>query len=177
MDPAFLVWIPPLDETGEILPESNEELHEMENIRPKGYIDPGSNKESPEEEVLIPKMKMRSVSESTLKGSPILRAKNRKVQPLVFDDIDNRYRSEVVPLVHNTKNISIQLQEFPKKLLTASKYSLADMEKETKVEKSPSLCGDYLAGIKFADDEEEDLPGNQCNIDRSYQDLNVISSS
>lgn len=120
---------------------------------------------------------MRSVSESTLKGSPILRAKNRKVQPLVFDDIDNRYRSEVVPLVHNNRNVSIQLQEFPKKLLTASKYSLADMEKETKVEKSPSLCGDYLAGIKYADDEEEDLTENQCNIGRSYQDLNVISSS
>lgn len=178
MDPAFLVWIPPLDESGEILPESTEELHEMTNIRPKVYIDPGSNKESPEEEeVLIPKIKARSVSESTLKGSPILKAKNRRVQPLVFDDTDNRYKSEVVPLVHNHKNVSIQMQEFPKRLITASKYSLTEMEKETKVEKSPSLCGDYLAGIKFADDEDEDLAENQCNIDRSYQDLNIISSS
>lgn len=178
MDPAFLVWIPPLDESGEILTESNEEYHEMENIQPKIYIDPGSNRESPDEqEVLIPKLKARSVSESTLKGSPIMRAKNRRVQPMVFDDTDNRYKSEVVPLVHSNKSFSIQLQEFPKKLLTASKYSLADMEKETKVEKSPSLCGDFLAGIKFADDEEEDLADNQCNIDRSYQDLNIISSS
>lgn len=178
MDPAFLVWIPPLDETGEILGENSEEFHEMEHIQPKIFVDPGSNKESPEEEdVLLPKIKSRSVSESTLKGSPIMRTKNRKVQPMVFDDTDNRYKSEVVPLVHNSKNISIQLQEFPKKFLTASKYSLAEMEKETKVEKSPSLCGDYLAGIKFADDEEEDLAENQCNIDRSYQDLNIISSS
>lgn len=178
MDPAFLVWIPPLDETGEILGENGEEYHEMEHLHPKIYIDPGSNKESPDEEdVLLPKIKSRSVSESTLKGSPILRAKNRRVLPMVFDDTDNRYKSEVVPLVHNSKNISIQLQEFPKKLLTASKYSLAEMEKETKVEKSPSLCGDYLSGIKFADDEEEDLAENQCNIDRSYQDLNIISSS
>lgn len=177
MDPAFLVWIPPLDESGEILPENSQEYVAMEEIRPKVYIDPGSNKESPEEEILIPKIKMRSVSESTLKGSPVLRAKNRRVQPLVFDDTDNRYKSEVVPLVHNKKTISIQLHEFPKKRLSASKYSLAEMEKETKVEKSPSLCGEFLAGIKFADDEEEDLAENQCNIDRSYQDLNIISSS
>lgn len=176
MDPAFLVWIPPLDETGEILTENEGEYHEMENFQPHIYVDPGSNKESPEEEVLIPKIKMRSVSESTLKGSPILKAKNRRIQPFVFDDTDNRYKSEVVPLVHNNKNISIQLHEFPKKLLTASKYSLAEMEKETKVEKSPSLSGDYLSGIKFADDEEEDL-STQCNIERSYQDVNIITSS
>lgn len=175
MDPAFLVWIPPLDESGEILTEVDGEYHEMENIQRHIYVDPGSNKESPEEEVLIPKIKMRSISESTLKGSPILKAKNRRVQPMVFED--NRYKSEVVPLVHNNRNISIQLQEFPKKLLTASKYSLAEMEKETKVEKSPSLSGDYLSGIKYADDEEEDLSTIQCNIDRSYHDMNIISSS
>lgn len=45
MDPAFLVWIPPLDEDGEILP-----VNEV-------YIDPGSNQESPDEkEVLLPKV-------------------------------------------------------------------------------------------------------------------------
>lgn len=51
MDPAFLVWIPPLDETGEILQES----YPMHDIRSKQHIDPGSNTESPEEEILLPK--------------------------------------------------------------------------------------------------------------------------
>lgn len=38
MDPAFLVWIPPLDESGEILPMEGGDNFEMEDIRPKVYI-------------------------------------------------------------------------------------------------------------------------------------------
>lgn len=47
MDPAYLVWIPPLDECGEILPD--------DIPKPEQYVDPGSNTESPEAEVLLPK--------------------------------------------------------------------------------------------------------------------------
>ncbi|KAG5867028.1 hypothetical protein JTB14_029712 [Gonioctena quinquepunctata] len=179
MDPAFLVWIPPLDETGEILPEDERECHEMEDIRPHVYIDPGSNKESPEEEMLLPKLRTRSVSESTSKCSPILNSKNRRVHPLLTreNEIDNKFIHEVEPLV-NAKAVAIQMHEFPKRLRTSPKCPKKDMEKETKVEKSPSLEGEYLDDIKFADDEEEeDLPGNQCNIGLSYQDSNIISSS
>lgn len=184
MDPAFLVWIPPLDETGEILPEEDREYHEMEDIRPKVYIDPGSNKESPEEELLLPKSRKRSlsdISDSNSKCTPIFRAKNKKVHPLIVkestDKIDNKFISEVQPLVHQPKTVSIQMHEFPKKLRMSPKLLRKDMEKETKVEKSPSLDGNFLDGIKFADEEEEDLNENECNIDVSYQDSNILSSS
>nr|XP_023026776.1 uncharacterized protein LOC111514755 [Leptinotarsa decemlineata] len=179
MDPAFLVWIPPLDESGEILPDDKGEFHEMEDIRPQVYIDPGSNKESPEEETLLPKLRSRSLSESTSKSSPILNARNKRVHPLLTqdNDVDNKFIHEVEPLV-NSKVVTIQLHEFPKKLRTSPKSSNRDMEKETKVEKSPSLEGEYLEDIKFADDEEEeDLSGTQCNIGISYQDSNILSSS
>lgn len=86
MDPAFLVWIPPLDEMGEILPSEEAECHEMTDIRPKVYIDPGSNKESPEEETLLPKPRRRSVSESTAACSPLSKKKNKKVYPLVHGE-------------------------------------------------------------------------------------------
>lgn len=183
MDPAFLVWIPPLDESGEILPDEEQEYHEMEDIRPKVYIDPGSNKESPEEEMLLPKSRKRSLSDigdDTPKSSPILRAKNKKVHPLIVkesnDKIDNKFISEVQPLVHQPKTVSIQMHEFPKKLRMSPKLR-KDMEKETKVEKSPSLDSDYLDGIKFADEEDEDLNENECNIDVPYQNSNILSSS
>lgn len=54
MDPAFLVWIPPLDDDGEILPEEQQrELYE--DLKPKHFVDPGSNQESPEQELTVPK--------------------------------------------------------------------------------------------------------------------------
>ncbi|XP_060524261.1 uncharacterized protein LOC132700756 isoform X2 [Cylas formicarius] len=170
MDPAFLVWIPPLDESGEILPPEDQEYHELEDIAPKVYIDPGSNKESPEEESLLPKS--RTVNE----------AKTKVVYPLVHgtkrnrEVIDNRYLNEAEPLVNN-KIVEIQLHEFPKKLRT-QKLSKMDMEKETEVQKSPSIDEDE---IRFADDDDEDdldLNEMQCNNENvSYQDSNVLSSS
>nr|CAI5867988.1 unnamed protein product [Callosobruchus analis] len=154
MDPAFLVWIPPLDESGEILPEEGQEYHEMQDIRPKLYIDPGSNKESPEQEMLLPK----SESNSKIKVAP---SENRY-------GVDNRLISEVEPLVHKSRDGTIQ--EFHRK----QKISRKDSEKETKVEKSPSLEGsEYLDDIRYADDEDDD----QCNNDVSYQDSNILSSS
>lgn len=86
MDPAFLVWIPPLDESGEILPCDEEmESHEMTDIRPKVYVDPGSNKESPEEETLLQKCRGRSISDSNdlQTPSPVVNRKIKKVYPLV----------------------------------------------------------------------------------------------
>ncbi|KAJ8961826.1 hypothetical protein NQ318_021441 [Aromia moschata] len=160
MDPAFLVWIPPLDESGEILPEEGQEYHEMQDIRPKVYIDPGSNKESPEEEMLLPKPRKRSLSDDTPKSSPRAEAEEQE---------------DPSPRLH--KPVTIQMHDFPKKLRSLPKLAKMDMEKETKVEKSPSFDGDLLDDIKFADEEDEDLDGNQCNIDVSYQDSNILSSS
>lgn len=131
MDPAFLVWIPPLDEHGEILP--SEELQ----LQPKVYIDPGSNRESPDEkEVLLPKI------------------------------------SDSEKLVLAEKELSVASMQFPINKRGGSKLS-QEMEKETKVEKSPSY-----EEIKYADeeDDEKDVTDGQCNIE-AYQDSNILSSS
>ncbi|XP_050312720.1 uncharacterized protein LOC126747859 isoform X1 [Anthonomus grandis grandis] len=144
MDPAFLVWIPPLDESGEILPEAEESL-EMTDIRPKVFIDPGSNKESPEEETLLPqsKLRRRSVSESTT--SPLSKKRVRKVvHPLVHGPtLDNRYKTDHPPPRMETKK-SIKLAKETRRSLSP------DVEKETKVEKSRGVDE-----IRFADDDEE----------------------
>ncbi|XP_076253063.1 thrombospondin-1 like protein golden goal isoform X3 [Rhynchophorus ferrugineus] len=170
MDPAFLVWIPPLDETGEILPLEGHECHEMTDIRPRVYIDPGSNKESPEEETLLPKPRRRSISEcSSICSSN--RKKTKVVYPLVHglnnsgsNHIDNKYINESEPLKTN-KQVTIPLHEFPKKIRRIRQ----DMEKETKVEKSPSVDSNAIDEIRFADDEDNDLDINEiersCNVE------------
>ncbi|KAI4458479.1 spermadhesin cub domain superfamily [Holotrichia oblita] len=161
MDPAFLVWIPPLDDAGEILPKDQE-------ARTKEYMDPKN--ESPEQEVLLPKMRSSSISEST-KSTPLLNKLPRKVYPLVdIKSISNDSLSfEKTPLVRSDpKVVSIQLQEFTKVKLGSPVR--VHREKETKVEKSPCAS---LDEIKFADeDEDTDV---QCNI--PYQDSNMLSSS
>ncbi|CAH0553889.1 unnamed protein product [Brassicogethes aeneus] len=164
MDPAFLVWIPPLDESGEILPEDVE----MGDITPKVYVDPGSNQESPEEEMLLPKNRLVT----TPKSSPLMRAKNKKVHPYT----ENKEKYENLPLMTDNKH-SVQVHEMPKGKLNSNTNSIKDMEKETKVEKSPSLNSNILDEIKFADDDDDDYYENQCNIEVSYQDSNIISSS
>ncbi|XP_068909443.1 uncharacterized protein gogo isoform X3 [Tenebrio molitor] len=164
MDPAFLVWIPPLDEDGEILPSE-------EDLKPKVYIDPGSNKESPEEEMLLPKVD--KTADATPKASPILK-KNKKVHPFVESEAKERE-----PLLNKTV-VTIQLHELPRNKRCSSTSKLIDeMEKETKVEKSPSVDSNILDEIKFADDDddEKDLTENQCNIELSYHDSNILSSS
>ncbi|XP_015837696.1 uncharacterized protein gogo isoform X3 [Tribolium castaneum] len=164
MDPAFLVWIPPLDEDGEILP-SDEEL------KPRVYIDPGSNKESPEEEMLLPKSEKRI--EITPKDSPILK-KSKKVHALIEEEVKERE-----PLLNKTV-VTIQLHELPKNKRSSSTSKLLDeMEKETKVEKSPCLDKDILEEIKYADedDDEKEPTESQCNIELSYHDSNILSSS
>uniref|UniRef100_A0AAR5QDQ7 Uncharacterized protein n=1 Tax=Dendroctonus ponderosae TaxID=77166 RepID=A0AAR5QDQ7_DENPD len=156
MDPAFLVWIPPLDESGEILPHIEVECHEMVDIRPKVYVNPGSNTESPEEESLVPKPRRRSVSESTATSSLMSKKKVKKVIPLVHGNVtqvDNKYLNEARHIIDNRK-VAIQMQEFPRKLRPIVPL---DMEKETKVEKSPSVNNSILDDIQFADDDEEEL--------------------
>ena len=167
MDPAFLVWIPPLDETGEILPEETD-------IRPKRYIDPGSNQESPEEEALLRKTRSPSISESS-KSTLLLNKLPRKIYPLVdIKSISNDsiyYERTSFPRHESAKVVSIQLHEFPK--LQFDCLAKVHKEKETSVEKCPR-DGCHFEDIKFADDDDE-AAENLCN--KSYQDSNIISSS
>lgn len=187
MDPAFLVWIPPLDDSGEILKDIDEVVPSYEDIQPQQYIDPGSNKESPEEELLLPKRR-RSLGDSTPKSSPLINQRRKKIHPLVEDNNkanSNEVITERTPLVKDdlTKVVSIQLHEFPKGKLGLSLPNVGEIgEKETKVEKSPLIDNNILNEIKFADDDDDDEEGtirtdNQCNIELSYQDSNILSSS
>lgn len=181
MDPAYLVWIPPLDD-----------LSEIDDIRPKQYIDPGSNQESPEDELLIPKIRRKSISEITTvdkaesrKSSPeeerllprrrksIERIGVEKLKLCVSDSLSDR---SISPIVVRKRNECIQLDEFPKKLGANSPARVhKPSEKETEVEKSPSY--DVMDDIKFADDEgDEEVVDNECNKS-SYQDSNIILSN
>ncbi|KAF2884467.1 hypothetical protein ILUMI_21705, partial [Ignelater luminosus] len=117
MDPAFLVWIPPLDESGEILKDIDEVVPSYEDIQPQHYIDPGSNKESPEEELLLPKRR-RSLGDSTPKSSPLINQRRKRIHPFIEDNkaSSNEIITERTPLVKDdlTNAVSIQLHEFPK---------------------------------------------------------------
>lgn len=171
MDPAFLVWIPPLDETGEILQDiDGGEYHEMD-ILPKQNVDPGSNTESPEEEMLLPKRALAQTDNKTLEDNKCILLENVK-------DI-----SETIPLMQGdtNKTVGVRTKEFPKlKTCEVALKARKGREKEIRVEKSPSTDSNY-DDIKFADDDDEETDAsasdNQCNIDVSYQDSNIISSS
>lgn len=67
--------------------------------------------------------------------------------------MDNKYINESEQLMDN-KKVTIQLHDFPRKLRP---FSPEDMEKETKVEKSPSVNNSILDEIRFADDDVEEL--------------------
>lgn len=181
MDPAYLVWIPPLDD-----------LSEIEDIRPKQYIDPGSNQESPEDEMLIPKIRRKSISEITVvdkldskKNSPeeekLLPKRRKSIEKMGMDKfkicIDALSDKSVSPIVlRRSKQDNIQLDEFPKKFGVNSPVRVhKPSEKETEVEKSPSY--DIMDDIKYVDDEcDEDIIENECNKN-SYQDSNIILSN
>lgn len=188
MDPQYLVWIPPLDESGEILQNLEKVPFEYEDIRPKQFIDPGSNQESPEEEILIPKPRRRSISEGNSKRSTLVLS--TKIHPLILDVTDGndmKIGKELSPLLKRVDPLkcAIPLHEFPKRLgLNSPAKVHRPSGKETRVEKSPSVKSyDDIDDIKFADDECDDVAldiGNgesrQCSK-KSYQDSNIMTSN
>lgn len=177
MDPAFLVWIPPLDESGEILPDVEKDYHEMEDILPKRHLDPGSNTESPEEEMLLPK-RQRKLTTATVPGVKLV---HRTAIDNKTDSESSKTDSEITPLISDDRkkrSVTIQLHEFPKGSIARQK-SGEENEKETKVEKSPVIDSNKMDDIKYADDDEDDIEtqGSQCNIELPYQDSNILSSN
>lgn len=175
MDPAFLVWIPPLDESGDILGDLD-----RNDILQKQDIDPGSNTESPEEETLLPKTKV--VADDNKLTFIQCGGSNRS--SVKRDNRDSDESVEKMGLVDNedaVKVISIQLHEFPKsmKKTGASVKTKMDKEKEMLGEKKSVVDSNKLDDIRFADEEEEEneRTDEQCNIDIAYQHSNVLSSS
>ncbi|XP_055696759.1 uncharacterized protein LOC129797908 isoform X1 [Phlebotomus papatasi] len=146
MDPAYLVWIPPLDQ-GNIIRELTEkddtpdrESPQYEEILPRHEnIDPGSNTETPDEE---------TPSLSNTKTTLMMRK---------------------IPGVPETSGI--QLQDFTKvrtakypqmagRLIPTRENREEEEEKETSVVKSPSNYFE-MDDIKFADDDHDH--DDDCN--------------
>lgn len=171
MDPAYLVWIPPLDD-----------LTEFEDIRPKQYIDPGSNQESPEDEMLIPKRR-KSVSEMMTEGSKrdkqkssrdeekMMPKRRKSLERLGMEKCRKNSRNEPLSISPLLLKRSLKKEEAEQKKLGVNSPVRVHKpsEKETEIEKSPSYDMD---DIKFADDDDE----FECNKN-SYQDSNIIISN
>lgn len=175
MDPAFLVWIPPLDESGEILKDIEETVSTYDETQLTQYADPGSNKESPEEELLLPKRR-KSLSEVTSKASPLINQRRKKIHPITGINKANSIDIEI----DQTSLIKEEpITAFVKQTLRKSLPEVGGdtVEKEIKVEKSP-VDSNILQNIKYADDDDDEcMTDSQCNIELSYQDSNIISSS
>lgn len=179
MDPAYLVWIPPLDD-----------LEEFEDIRPKQYVDPGSNKESPEEEMLMPKLRRKSIGELTTIDKSLLengsqegihqpkRRKSTEIISKIPRQLDKqeitKLSKEMVAILVTSKLEEDQSGKLKKKDLSPPAKVHKPCEKETEVEKSTSF--DNLDDIKFADDCDDDIVENVCNKN-SYQDSNIVISN
>lgn len=157
MDPAFLVWIPPIDESGNTILSDTET--EGEDILPMRLdLDPGSNKESPEEDDApkIPtKPPRRSLQSPTSKEKkPITSSSLNPREILAKINFLQRKVSEK-PSGASTENLESKTLECVK----PEEKRISVIEKETSVIKSPSdnKISEYyeLSDIKYADDEEE----------------------
>lgn len=163
MDPAFLVWIPPIDESGNILSDSENDGDEI--LRIHRDIDPGSNKESPEEDE-APKIPAKPPRKS-LKSPSTEDAKSiisSSLNPKEILSRINFLQRRVIekPCSGSVENLENKAMSYVKP--DVKRISL--IEKETSVIKSPSdsKISEYyeLSDIKFADDEEE--------LENSYRD-------
>lgn len=157
MDPAFLVWIPPIDDSGKILSDSE---NDCDDIMPRRRdIDPGSNKESPEEDeapripTKPPRKSLKSPSSDEAK--PIT---SRSLNPKEILSKINFLQRKVI---ETTSSGSVENLQGNKALtyVKPEQKRISVIEKETSVVKSPSdgKISEYyeLSDIKFADDEED----------------------
>lgn len=160
MDPAFLVWIPPIDESGNILSDS-----ENEEILPtSSNVDPGSNKESPESDE-APKIPLKPPRKSLTNEDP-KPITSSSLNPKEILSRINFLQRKVVTTKPSGGSIE-NLEKATSHSKPEVKRISQAIEKETSVIKSPSdsKISEYyeLSDIKFADDEEE-------AADASYED-------
>ena len=172
MDPAFLVWIPPIDE-GDIIGEMDDEQTKVEltddedepyyeEILPRHDIDPGSNQETPDGE--IPELPLKS---------PLLRKYSSEPEKDIISAAsllkNNESNVTSSGALSNKKTENIQMQDIshrkdvfkissPKPSITRNlQIKESNYEKETSVVKSPSdnKIADYyeLSDIQFVDDD------------------------
>lgn len=183
MDPAYLVWIPPIDE-GNIIGEVEDEdrLSEpfYEEILPRHQgIDPGSNTETPEQEE-APQLPVKNRVFENENFKNVLNNKNIAASSLTLKGENspklNRRGSNASSNLKQKSNLEgIQLHEFT--AIKCNKFSSPvrthlkksnDIEKETAVVKSPSdNINDYydIDDIQFADDDDDDCSEGVEKID------------
>lgn len=174
MDPAYLVWIPPIDESGNIISDAE---NDGEIIFPEhSDIDPGSNQESPDEQpakipVKPPRKSLLSTPTNedpkpltTPPSSSILNPKE------ILSKINFLRTSSSKQTGASSENLQ---QKSPTKNVDIKRISV--IEKETSVIKSPSdnrVCEYYeLSDIKFADDDdmEDDTNERESFRDTTFQ--------
>lgn len=173
MDPAYLVWIPPLEE-GDIIKEIDEKCAYDDALQ-NSNIDPGSNTESPEEyheQSYLSRHHLKT-EENTPNSSPRidrrLAMKTNIVHPLNFSisDLpqakkDVFFEPSRVGGSKNEKFVSIQMKEFLNNKIQNEiprKHSNKSEEKETFCEKSPSENKEKYSDIddiQFADDDSDE---------------------
>ena len=156
MDPAFLVWIPPIDECGNILSDSENDGEEI--MMSHRDIDPGSNKESPEEDE-APKIPAKPPRKSLKSPS------TEDSKPITSGSINPKEILSKMNFLQRRVNEKLcggsveNLQNKAMSYVKPEEKRISIIEKETSVIKSPSdnKISEYyeLSDIKFADDEEE----------------------
>lgn len=170
MDPAFLVWIPPVDEAGHILSEDDSD----EMLPSHSDVDVGSNKESPDEPPMKPPMKppRKSLISTPTNDDPKSFATIQSTSALNPKEIlakINFLQKATASKTAGASNENLQLQS-PTKNVDVKRISI--IEKETSVIKSTSdnrICEYYeLSDIKFADDD--DMEGDMDDTNNSYCD-------
>lgn len=143
MDPAFLVWIPPLMNGDS--PDSVE--NHYEEILPRDYsISPGSNKESPEEENSIKKLN-------------VIKKCNDIINKSIDFKTDSNILEEILPIkqlplkekLTNTEPIHVHHIATPK---TSIKEQVGKKTNDSK----------WLDDIQYVDDDEVETDFNGTNV-------------
>lgn len=168
MDPAFLVWIPPIDENNGIISDLE---NDGEEILPEhSDVDHASIKESPDEAPIKAPVKpprKSLISPSSGDSTPITTSSNSSGSS---NNINSKEILSKINFLHKTAGIvgngksskgsNENLQhKSPTKHVDVKRISI--VEKETSVIKSPSdnrICEYYeLSDIKFVDDDMDDV--------------------
>lgn len=163
MDPAFLVWIPPIDESGKILSDS-----ENEDFLPVHFdVNPGSNRESPNEVGMtkIPLKPPRKTLKSTLSDEEELSPRSAISKDIICKL--NLHQMKYYEKSNESNEDSKNQEPCPE---PDKKRMSQVIEKETIVIKSPSdnKISEYyeLSDIKFADEEED--AGDSSFSDKTF---------
>ncbi|CAD0201626.1 unnamed protein product [Chrysodeixis includens] len=174
MDPAFLVWIPPLEE-GDILKELDENNAPIyEEVLPKGLRpDPGSNTESPEDRP-VPSGLKRNPDNRTNRSNESIKSirkvieKGNIIHPLNFSISDlqnspklskrNKKKKAESPVTIQMKDLT--LTRSPVKVHrkeVRSEYDTSTLKRvnESKEKDADTLKRSDFADIRFADENSD----------------------